>query len=48
MTSTYFSYNQICCDIPGCDNLATEMFEENVDESYTFPVCLCKECKEKW
>ena len=46
--STRFSDRLIYCDIPGCVNHATEMFDEDIDEFYVFPMCLCKKCKEKW
>jgi hypothetical protein len=42
------SNKSIYCDIPGCVNPATEMFDEEIDELYVFPVCLCKKCKEEW
>ena len=38
----------IICDIPDCVNPAAEIFDENIDETYSFTVCLCRKCKEKW
>lgn len=47
--STLFSDRLIYCDIPGCVNRATEMFDEDiVDYDYVFPIYLCKKCKGKW
>jgi hypothetical protein len=46
--STRFSDKLIYCDIPSCVNRASEMFDEDVDEFYVYPVCLCKKCKEEW
>lgn len=46
--STHFSNKPICCDMPGCTNLGTEMFDEEADYLSTFPVCICRKCKEEW
>ena len=47
-SSTQFSDKPIRCDIPGCNNLGTEMFDEEVDDLSTFSVYLCGKCKEEW
>lgn len=48
MTDTHSSNEPIYCDILGCINPATELFDEDVDEFDSFPMCLCKKCKEEW